>query len=265
VFDGSALTDNKDALNSVVNLDGISDFVLRRMMGMPSVSASMIIKDDANHQPLSYSASGRGQIMQNNYAMAQQWRYRKDGHIYFDLFSVLRQNTACGGQPIFTSFLGLQGAQIVNNQNLYQTPYDYQGFEFSLELSLNLNWFRYTANPGPVDIPRTFYIEIVNYDFELQQICITNTTTAAAPFIPNTTDFLVMLFDTYQNQLFSSAVPIDWINSLRGNNYQSIFPVPTITYQRNSQLRLDITSMLCNGGPAQTYQISLKGVRRLPT
>jgi hypothetical protein len=178
---------------------------------------------------------------------------------------VARANFACGGQPVYTSYIGLQGA-VLSDSVPYKTPYNYCGFPFSLELNINLNWYRYTSGVGnTVDVSHPFYLEILNYDFELQQITVVNTTTASAPFVPTTTDFRVQLFDTFQNKLFSKAVPLDWVNYLRGSGYSSIFPVPTTVYQRNSQLRIDIDSMLCFGAAAQTYQISLKGMRRLPT
>src|SRR5271165_6526180 len=128
VFDGTGLTDGQDALHQVVNMDGTADFLLRRVSNFASLAPSFNIYDDANQQPLMWSPSGRGMVMQNNYAMAQTWRYRKDGHIYFDLFNVARTFTACGGQPIYTSYLTLQGATIVPDSVVYKTPYDYCGW-----------------------------------------------------------------------------------------------------------------------------------------
>lgn len=271
IYDATHLTDGVDVTNSSLPLDGTYNFQLRRIVGVPSVCRSFNIRDDVNHQPLCWSPSGRGEMMSHNYAMAQSWQFKATSFFTFDLFSVDRQVEPCAPQHIYTGFIGFQGAKLVPQEKVYDSRYNWCPWPYELVFTLNLDWKRYVSNPGPVEIPRAFHIPIVNYDFELQRICVIDITTPGNPFEVVTSDFQLSLFNTYGVSLSNLPIPIEYLNSIAPppflsnfHMFDSVFPVPTIVYQKDSFLRFDVTSLICNADPNHVYQICFKGRQRLP-
>jgi hypothetical protein len=113
-----------------------------------------------------------------------------------------------------------------------------------------------------VEAPRTFVIEIVNFDFELHTIRIRHTD---GTVVANE-EFLLMLFDSGEHQMMSAPVGVRYLSYSGNPVFGGCFPVPPILYPRTSLLRFDITSLVCNTDLVfpKTYSIEFDGIERIP-
>lgn len=261
LYDGAALTDGQSYLRLSVPLDEDYDtFRLRRIMGLNSLAESMML----------YRASGSyvfsaNQRLGNNYALVPEMAWKPSGQIRFDLGPVTRTLIGCGGNPIYTSFLGFQGVKVVRypvNQ-IYETPYAYKRLPFTYSYDLTIDWRRYTVAPV-LERPRPQYLKIDNFDFELCRMRVYQT--GGGPAVSATSDFLVQLYTSSGYALSNAPVPQAWINDAMPSPWNSVFPVPGIVYRVDSSIRFDITSMICNLDPAfpKTYRVEFGGFQRYP-
>jgi hypothetical protein len=272
VFDGSTLTDGTTPTVQAVTIQGDSDFILRAILGVPNV-----INAAGGFQLFNYSGSqafgGYYSPFTSHYAVVPEKFYPRNGQIKFNLQNVLRANTACAtGGAIYYSQIGFQGVRryrpaeygyAPGNPALPQ-PFDatkYVQRPWYYILNLNLNWFAWTA-AGLPEIPRTFIVEVQDYDFELHNITAVNTATNTQL---STELMQLQLYDaTAKRQLSTLPVNLGYINY--NTTKRAVFPVPPIIYPVWTQIRVDVSSLVCNSDVNSPYSIQLifSGVNRIP-
>jgi len=254
VFDARSLTDATSPRNLSVPIEPSSDFALRRIFGLSTVASQIQIKKASQQW-----SSDRPFRMQDNHAVVPEETYPADSFIQFDLTTVLRSFLVCGGNPIYTSFLYFQGAKrFLRSTKPYETPYRWKQLPYAYNYTLNLNW-SYYVNPlvgPPANAPRTQYLEVKNYDFELHEIevCLSTGT------IDTVSRFMMTLYDYSGKKTSSMPIAINYIND--SSTFNGVFPVPPLLYPANSQIQFDITSLLCN--PSLIYSIKFVGKQRYP-
>jgi hypothetical protein len=265
VFDAGALVDATSPQGLSVQVRGDADFILRRIVGLNLVAQSMIYRN-ASQSP-AMSALTR---MRRNYTVVPEKFYPASSEIRFDLGVVLRAFTACGAQPIFLSFLGFQGVRRVPNPaqiNPWASAYRYYERPYQYQRDILVDWRRYVALPGQVERPRTFSVEIRDFDFELYAISMVNSpagTQIAA------TDFQIQLFGPGQGELMTAPINHEFVNhtgpAANLQQFASVFPVPPVLYPVGSEIQFDIVSLICNTDPTfpRTYSFMFQGVQRVP-
>jgi len=277
VFDASALTDGSTPapLIKSITSDSDADFVLRAILGVPNcinpAGGGFLLYNYSGSQAFDSAYSP----FANHYAVVPEKLYPRFNAIKFQLQNVLRANTACvvGGVslPIYYSQIAFQGVKRYNTtlpnyrpgSPALPPPYnpdDYVLRPYTYNHKLNLNWSAWTA-AGLPQLAQTFTIEIQDYDFELHCINVTNTVTGA----PLTAElFQIQMYDaTAKRALSTQPVNISYLNANR-NAFTPVFPVPPIVFPVWTQIRFDISSLVCNNDPNLPYtlQISFIGVNR---
>jgi hypothetical protein len=281
VYNASSLTDGTTPSPLVKSVPFINaDFILRAILGVPTC-----IDTAANGGGfLYYNMSGSQAVSSayspfaNQYPVVPEKLYpRAGGVVKFQLSKVLRAFTACTvnavSLPIYYSQVVFQGVnRFYPGSENYRpgvpatpAPYDPDDYilrPFTYNFTLNLNWFAYTA-AGLTSIPQTFNVEIQDYDFELHQISVVNATTGVVP----TTELLQMtLYDaTGKRPMMSDPVNLSIFNAGR-TAYSPVFPVPPMIYPVWTNMKFDITSLVCNtdGNSPYSLQFSFVGVQRIP-
>ena len=278
VFDSSALADAQAQVqNLAVQLQGDSQFVLRRIAGV-----NLAVDTAANggkfnfRNPTGSYASGNpsgGIIVGQNWPVVPEKVYTENNAgIFFDLYQTLRSFNVCGGTPIYTSQIAFFGVKRFNKAKGYptrQTPYQYRECKYGYGFALTINWNHFLSGTL-VAPPQTFPVLMDRYDFELQRIAFTDTTTSGSGtggLVAD--DFQMQLYDPNQHQY--STIPLNqgFINSARPtpattHRYQPAL-APTIVYPVGSSIKFDIVSMLCNGlGSPKTYNLFFEGLWRVP-
>jgi hypothetical protein len=278
VFDSSAIADATAQIqNLAVQLQGDSQFVLRRIAGV-----NLCVDTAANGGKFNYRnpsgsyASGNpssGIIVGQNWPIVPEKVYTENNAgIFFDLYQTLRSFNVCGGTPIFTSQIAFFGVKRFSKGAGYptrKTPYTYRECKYGYGFSLTVNWNHFSSGTI-IAPPQTFQVVMDRYDFELQRIAITNTTTNASGVGGLITDdFQMMLYDSNLHQFSSLPLNQGFLNSARptpatSHRYQPAL-APTLVYPVGSSIKFDITSMLCNGvGVPQTYNMFFEGLWRVP-
>lgn len=279
VFDASGIPDGTAILqNNAVQLQGDSEFVLRRISGV-----NLCVDTPANGGRFNYrNASGSyangnpstGIFMPPNWPVVPEKVYPvSNGAIFFDLYQTLRSVVAtCSGNPIYESYIAFWGVKRFGHPAGYptnQTPYAYRPCKYSYSYTLTIDWNHFSSG-SIVAPPRRFTVDMDRYDFELQRIQISKSTVGSegtGALVTN--DFLIMGYDANLHQLSSLPLPQAFINSCRptARTYPLYQPAlaPTVVYPVGSAITFDITSNLCNGaGSPQTYNICFDGIWRIP-
>jgi len=261
-FDCSGLTPGNTYQNLSQNINGDSDFILRRIMGLHTVLGSpatgqFLYRNASQSLCMSspvYPSSATRQVLPEKF-------YARNTQIVFDLYGVSLAGIPCGGCGLLkipTAQLGFQGVRRYPcgaGGPTGITAYPYREFKWQNNVNFTLSVF---AGSDPV----TFYLPTNNYDVELERISITYQ--SGAPL--TTEDFLIQLYDPNSHAFFSIPILSGFINNAQAGwrTRRSIFPVPSVVYPVGSQIRFDITSLLCTLGGAQSYQIVFDGIQRLP-
>jgi hypothetical protein len=273
VYDATGLTDGQTYFSIGKQLQGDSEFILRRIVGVPTVIASSQAGGRFNFKNSSgsYAAGnpGQGICFNNVWPVVPEKRYAANRQIVFDLFDVSRSFNACGGTPIFNSFIAFMGVKRFNTNQGYplnKTPYRYRPLKYSYSYSLTINWAHFNAS-GAVNAPLQFSQLLDAYDFELMRISVSLASGATGTLATN--DFQMTLYDQHAHQLSDLPLNQGFFNNGRlspsqGPPYAGIMPVPSLVYQGGSQIVFDITSMLCSTQIPLTYNITFDGCWRVP-
>lgn len=278
VFDASGITNGLAQLQNLsVQLQGDSEFVLRHIAGVNlCVAAGSTGRFNFRNASGSY-ANGNpstGVIFPPNFPVVPEKLYpQAGGAILFDLYNTSKHVVdACSGNPVSDAQIAFFGVKRFGYQAGYptqKTPYRFRPCKYTYGYDLTLNWnhFALSTNVAP---PRRFTVELDRYDFELLRISITKTTAGSqGTGALATNDFQIMLYDSNQHQLFSSAVNQSFINSGRPTPatapaYQPAL-APSLVYPVGSAITFDISSMGCNlVNVPQTYNIAFEGIWRTP-
>lgn len=271
VFDGSGLTDGSNVFGLAQPLQGDADFILRQVIG-----ADGLVDTAANGGKIQLYNGSMSQMLQSaiiapkNYPLVPEKRYKYNEQIRFDLLKVLRANNACGGTPIFTSFLGFRGVKRFPGNPGYPrgvTPYAFREVPqiYSFNFTLNTAAFANGTNPNPA---QRFTIGLDNYDFELFRVLVSQPGPTSAVGL-TTQDFGISLHDSNRHLLSDKPQPVLWVSSAKPSaaaptKYQGVVPVPPLVYPAASQIVFDITSYLCSTSLPQSYNIAFQGVWRVP-
>lgn len=273
VFDASSLADGNNVLNLAQQLAGDSDFVLRRIIGVPTVIASAAAGGRFNYKNASGQyANGNnitGICMPNVWPVLPEKLYRVNDQIGFDLYDVLRASTVCAegtthaGAQI--AFMGVRRFPAISTYPKQVTPYQFREVSYTYSYPLTIDWPHFDAN-GIVSPPRRFIQPMDNFDFELLSISIS---AAAGGGTLLTNDFQITVFDPNLHMFSDKALNQSYINSGRTSPsqappYQATFPTPSQIYPRGAAITFDITSMLCSGQLPLSYNIAFQGIWRYP-
>ena len=173
-----------------------------------------------------------------------------------------------------------QGVKRRNGRPNNIPNYTYYEKPFTYVLQFTQNWF-YLKTPYASLIandPRSFYIAVNDYDFELQAI-------EFSADYNNTTEnsyngYMCKLYDANGYALMSDWVHYRYLSynggysgggSAPGNTepwFPNCFPVPPVLYTKGSNIKFDVLSLLDTvtggGGNSITQYVNFRGVRRLP-
>lgn len=281
VFDASTLTDGTTPAPLIrpITSDSDADFMLRAILGVPNCIDTAV--NGGGFQLYNYSGSAAFSSPYSpftaHYPVVPEKFFPRFSAIKFLLQQVKRANTPCVvnavNLPIYYSQIGFQGVKRFNPSQAggYSPgspapppPFDPSKFilrPYTYTTTLNLNWFAWTT-AGLPQIARTFTIEIQDYDFELHQITAINTATG----LPIASElFQIQLYDATAKRALSSS-PVNARYILANSTLQPVFPVPPLVYPVWTQIRFDISSLVCNQDVAAPYSIQLAftGVNRTP-
>lgn len=274
VYDATGHTDGlAQLLNISKALQGDSDFILRSIMGVPTVVGTGANGGRFRLKNSSGSYAMSAQIVTpNNYSIVPEKLYKYNESIQFDLYQTLRSFNVCGGTPIYDSFIAFQGVKRFPQGHGYpmeRTPYAYREVPYAYEYDLTINWGHFTG-AGLLEPPRRFSVLMEQYDFELQRISIAQPGARAAGAL-TTDDFQIMLHDANMHQLSDLALNQGYVNAGRATAatappYQAQFPTPPLVYPAGGSITFDVTSMLCaaQAPPNQVYNLLFAGVWRIP-
>ena len=277
VYDTSAFTDGVNMLNIAQQLQGDSAFILRRIMGVPTV-----VDTDANGGRFNYKnangsyANGNpttGIFMKHVWPVVPEKLYRQNDQILFDLYQTLRAFNACSATPIYTSQIAFMGVKRFGKGSTYPrqiTPYRYREVPYKYAYELTINWAHFDTS-GRVQPAQRFNQQLDNFDFELLRISIAQPggNNAGVPTALSTPDFSMTLYDPNMHQ-FSSAPMLQGFYNAGGRSpstramYGATFPTPSQIYPRGGYITFDITSLLCNTSIPQSYEILFDGIWRYP-
>ena len=266
---GQALPNGGSVNNLSIPSDGISEFRLRALMGMPDVlqpAGSLQIYGAARH-PFAHKnmkLAGAG-----IYLTLPEHTYPKASDISFDLALISNTGQAYG-KLIFQGIKRFAG----NFTNPKPSLYDYTELPYSW-LPSNATLGNGNAPiiniPGTLGAILTFNFPIRNYDFELLEIRATDTTTG----LPCSGVFAMRIWDPdFPPRLLMDSPILDryLINNADGASQTDLvahittrvpttFPVPSMLYPNQSVLQIELTSMVTQQTPVQ---LELRGIQRIP-
>jgi hypothetical protein len=271
VFDATGIADGQaQVMNLTKQLQGDSDFILRRIVGMGNCLATRANggKWDYKNPSQSYAMGNGGTtgiVHQANWVVVPEKKFSYNTNINFDLYNTLRAFNACGGSPIYTSYIAFFGVKRFTTQQGYRsmrTPYKFKEKKYTYSYSFTLTQ---AAPSGPLRQSQL----IDNYDFELQRIAISYANTPGNTGGLTTDDFGITLYDSNMHQTSDMPLNQSYINNALASwhvlgNYKGIWPVPTMVYPAGSAITFDITSFSCGNALPQTYNIALEGIWRIP-
>jgi len=272
VFDASTLTDGNNLLNVAQQLQGDSQFILRRIVGVPTVVNTPALGGRFNYKNASGNyANGNpstGIVVPNVWPVVPEKMYKQNDQIGFDLYNVLRSLNACGETPIYAAQIAFMGVKRFGQGSTYPrqiTPYKYREVRYAYAYELTINWAHFDTQ-GRVAPAQQFYVQMDNFDFELLRVAISQPGQTGGL---TTQDFAIQLYDSNQHQFSSAPLLQGFINAARPNPqnsspYQATFPTPSQIYPAGGKIRFDITSLLCSTSLPQSYELLFDGIWRYP-
>lgn len=249
IYDGTGLTDgtNVQQLNVPIVEPG-KRFSLRRIVGVNRVASTLQLYYPGTTRPV-FSAPAQ---LGNQILISPAMEWDGNRNITFDLGTVARSVTACGGFPIYKSHIGFQGV-VLDNEPAIAIPD--MAVPYSIRYSLTVDWYRYVDLVGGApNNPRTFWLQMGYGDFALTGIQISK---AGAPL--TTDDFYIRLYDAQQTGLSNAPVPQSFYNG--ASSLRSPFWAPVI-YRNSQRISFDVQSMICNldGAMPKTYELTFSGL-----
>ncbi len=277
VFDGLTLTDGANLLNVAQQLQGDSAFILRRIVGVPTVLNTAAnggrfryrnpsgTNTSGSPNPISFQP---GIHFPNVWPVVPEKLYNLNDQISFDLWKILRQFNVCDSTPIYASQIAFMGVKRFAQGSTYPrqiTPYKYRQVRYAYAFELTIDWAHFDTN-GTVQPARRYYVQMDNFDFELERISISQPGSTGALTTP---DFAIQLYDSNMHQFSNLPILQGFINAGRPTPatappYQATFPTPTQIYPSGGKITFDITSLLCVGSLPQSYELLFDGIWRYP-
>lgn len=251
VFDGNGLTPGDSPENLIVSIQD-DDFLLRSVAGLNQVAGTWQFFDDTQ----SLRMSGFWPTS-NRWSIVPEIKFNAQSQIRFNLGTVALAANAAGND---IGIVGFQGVKRTVKGKFgwveYESGYNYWERPYTYRLPVDVNYF---LDNGAA--PRQFGIEVTDADFELQAISIVRRDTPGALIAD---PFWITLFDpSGYNRLSDKPCSPRWFNYLQAG-WGSAFPTPTMVYPVQSQIKVEIASLLNAAGGNQTFDINFIGVERMP-
>lgn len=271
IYDPSSFTDGINYLNIAQQLQGDSDFVLRRILGVPNcVAAAPDGRFNFKNARGTY-ANGNptsGIVVPNVWSVVPEKLYRVNDQIGFDLYDVLRANTICAEGTVYRSQIAFMGVKRFGHGSTYPrqlTPYKFREVPYTYSYDLTIDWAHFSS-ANVVAPARRFIQQMENFDFELLSVSISQPGDEGAV---TTEDFQIQIFDANLHQFFTQPINQSYINAARTSPsvappYQACWPTPSQIYPRGGAITFDIVSMLCSASLPQSYNIAFQGIWRYP-
>lgn len=269
------LTAGQNYENVIINLQSDAPFVARAL-NIDSDEADIVTVEPGNvramdsyrmYGPTGNYLSSRPETMGRMFV--PEIEYPAGGQIRFDLYGVLKpanyNDDPVVLPPTYKGQFLVQGVKRFPYDPI-DSPYQYKRRWYLYRQDITIDW---TGRVGPTfanwAAPRTWAIEIRDFDFELHRIYLDEQALGL---------FKYTLYDSAQNAL--SNVPVIDALSLTYGYYQRSaigFPTPHLLYRVGSQIKIDIYSLLTpagTGNPAysevpQTLRLYFQGCQRIPT
>lgn len=255
VYDATGLTNGTSPNNLVMPIQADGDFAIRRMFGLGDVAAKIQLRQWGSGKKFHSGLAA----LPNNVLFPHEIVVPRDGALGIDLGTVAKGSIGCGGNPISTAYLGFQGVKYLPDYaQAYRTPFEFKRLPFTYTFNLTLDWKYYTTAPT-VAAPKTFWLQIKDYDFEFQMLRVRKSDGTIA----TDSDFAIKLYDPYRVALSNAPVLIEWLNGA-GTGVNAVFPVPGLLYPVDGLLQFDIQSFVCNTAPDVNYVLEFVGMQRYP-
>ncbi len=149
----------------------------------------------------------------------------------------------------------------------YQTPYKYKRLPYQYSYAFTLDWTHYVTGTTNVQPARPQWQQISNYDFELHAVRFRFTSAegrGGGGVIGTTGTMQVLLYDAYGNRTANAPVPQIYMDENETVGKNGVFPVPPLVYPNQTNIRVDVLSMLCDGAASVGYTIDFVGMQRYP-
>lgn len=274
----AGLTDGQTYLQLGVAVND-GQFVLRKWGGLGGVAQGLQIYDwlgrrfaaDFMNIGLAGQGLGRGQM-----GITPEVVYPDNGNIRFDLSSVIRSLIGTiGGIDTYSSQLVFSGVRRRRDVISDPVPSEYRYKEVDFEFPYSLTITNPAATAGAPAPLQRIQIPVTDYDFELRR-CILGINNGGFNFSGNS-PFKITLYDT--NRVQVSNIPVlsnelFYLNPVvvAGNGSMpnmsagqlSFNPAPPMLYRVNSVIQFDVYSLLTAAQVPQTFQLTFKGIRRIP-
>lgn len=248
IYDGTALTDGTNVQTSLPVVEPGKRFSLRRIAGLNRVASTLQLYNPGTRRPVFSKPVQLGAQA----LMSPPMEWDGNTNIEFDLGTVARSFTACGGFPIYKSHLAFQGVVLDNSPQL--TIPD-AAVPYKIRYTLSLDWYRYIdLVNGVPNNPRSFWLQMGYGDFALTGLEISKAGAALT-----TDDFYIRLYDAQQTGLSNAPVPQSYYNGV--SSLRSPFWAPLL-YRNTQRIVFDIQSMICNldGAMPKTYELCFTGL-----
>lgn len=272
IYDGTGLTDGTDKQNLALTIDHDSDFVLRRICGQKTLlntnsTGKFQVRDKSSLQyfqsPIRLGLLADGVNFSSSWPVLPEKVYPASSQISFDLFGINRSFRA-DTPNIYRSYLGFHGVRRFNRGALWvhQTDYQYHSLPYTYQFGLNIDWAHWTDGVNGIPTaPRTFYVQILETDFELCAIGVTGADGTQVL----TNDFQMSLYDP-SGSVRLSNIPINMpffnYNTATVAGYgKPVFPTPSIVWPLKGLIKFEITSML-PFGTTGSYMFHFMGMWR---
>lgn len=262
-YDADALTDGLDYADLNVHVQD-SEFICRKIMGRPLVAGQMRYYDERG-----WSRSSGVFRMLGEHLILPEITFPRDGQIRFDLNAVARQGwtyTAPGSTPNYYSQLAFQGVRRYwDGPPERDSDYAYRRSAFSIQSAITVDWAGRIA-PAYVQPtnPKQFTVPVQDVDFELTHISVL-IAKGRGNIVPVQSVYAVKLLLYDNSGMALSNVPVldQWL-AWNSSTYNSCFPVPSVLYPANSQIKFDVTSLLLDTEIPATLTLVFHGFRHYP-
>jgi hypothetical protein len=251
IFQTTGLNTNQDYASLNVPMQGDYPFTLRRISGLttgvgPSVPWSQMLLYDAARSRRFSSAFP----VVRDFPLVPGIVYPADSQIQFDL--------RISGSAFFPTQLVFQGVKHVWGSSYgYQTPYPYYEKPQTYTRAVTITDAAGTS-------PQLITVPMFSRDFELLKIVMSITT--ADGLFANTAPqnlLAVELFDSMGHALQSAPVRDTFVN-YADNTYINGWPVPSLTWPANGEIRLLLHSLMSAPALPATLKLEFHGINRFP-
>lgn len=173
-----------------------------------------------------------------------------------------------GGSPLIPyGQIGFGGVRR-RRGSVPKPTYKYKLLPYQVQITIAVTWEAYTAFTGTaitaVAPPRSFYVPIENYDFELYSIQITDTAGYGA------SSAKLSIYNGARNTLSNLPVVASYLTDAvpwgraSADRYNIGAIVPPLLYLNETNIQIDVYSLLPTGNVPQTLTILFNGMQRIP-